>query len=119
MGHEPNYPRPNAYRLVVNAFWLFFLPTLLLAQTPSFDEDWRWVRFSTESGLPANQVVALDEATDGTVWIATTSGIAWFDGLRWMLIDTAQGVPGVLLNWYRGKTELKLRPFSGKTVISG
>jgi PAS domain S-box-containing protein len=71
---------------------LFFLILLSLlapvisqlsAQSDYFDESWRWVRFTTESGLPSDHITSLTETNDGTVWITTEGGIAWFDGYQW------------------------------------
>jgi hypothetical protein len=53
------------------------------------NEEWRWVQFTTESGLPSNHVTALVESNDGIIWVATTSGIAWFDGYRWNALDSS------------------------------
>ena len=38
-----------------------------------FDEERRWVHFTTESGLPSNVVHAVAETEDGTPWVATSS----------------------------------------------
>ena len=59
----------------------FFLP--VVAQQESFYENWRWIQFTTESGLPSNFVYQIYEARDKTIWAATTRGIAWFDGFEW------------------------------------
>ncbi len=55
----------------------------LVAQENHFDDAWRWVEFTTESGLPSNDVTALAETQDGTVWAMTTAGVAWYDGFEW------------------------------------
>ena len=54
-----------------------------LAQVDKFDEEWRWVHFTTESGLPSNKVYSVAETPDSIVWAATSEGITWFDGFRW------------------------------------
>jgi signal transduction histidine kinase/ligand-binding sensor domain-containing protein/HPt (histidine-containing phosphotransfer) domain-containing protein/ActR/RegA family two-component response regulator len=71
----------------------------MAAQTETLGDSWRWVRFSTEDGLPANQVSGLIETSDGIPWAQTRSGLAWYDGYRWNRVD---------------KT---LSPFSGETKI--
>ncbi len=59
------------------------------AQTPAFADRWRWARFSTMTGLPSNTITAIAETRDGTPWVATTAGFAWFDGYRWHPIGPA------------------------------
>jgi hypothetical protein len=53
-------------------------------------EDWRWVHYGIESGLPSEAVKDLAESQE-TLWAATTAGMAWFDGYRW----NAVGVTGL------------------------
>jgi len=55
----------------------------LRAQAPDFAEPWRWSRFGIEAGLPSDGIVRITESRDGTPWVATTDGIAWFDGYQW------------------------------------
>lgn len=47
------------------------------------------MHFTTESGLPSNQVYDVTESSDGTVWVATAGGLAWFTGYQWVPIDTS------------------------------
>jgi PAS domain S-box-containing protein len=46
-------------------------------------ESWRWARFSIADGLPDECINALAEHPDGTVWVGTDAGVAWFDGWLW------------------------------------
>ena len=62
------------------------------AQTGTLGDSWRWVRFSTEDGLPANQVSGLFETSDGTPWALTRSGLAWYDGYRWNPLGATMGL---------------------------
>lgn len=64
------------------------------AQTAAGDEAWRWVHFTTESGLPSNRVQHVVE-TAGVVWAGTASGVAWFDGYRWIPVAESGGLPAV------------------------
>jgi PAS domain S-box-containing protein len=52
-------------------------------ETPPFREAYRWVHFTTESGLPSNTISQIYETDDSTLWVATPSGLAWFDGFKW------------------------------------
>jgi len=76
-------------------FFLLFLISFIIIQNSysqfeSFSQDWRWVHFTTETGLPSNQIFNVTETRDGTAWAATSLGIARFDGYQWHAIsDTA------------------------------
>jgi PAS domain S-box-containing protein len=72
---------------------LMCLLSPLHAQVSTFDETWRWVRFTTEHGLPADNVHSLVETPAGTVWAVTSAGIAWFDGYEWHPVGKDQGLP--------------------------
>jgi two-component system, NarL family, sensor histidine kinase UhpB len=64
----------------------------LYAGIPSssiFDQEWRWIEFSTESGLPSNYIYNLVESPDGTPWVVTSGGIAWFDGYQWIPVPVS------------------------------
>jgi len=47
------------------------------------NQKWRWVKYSTDSGLPSDRNVKIIEALDGTIWACTPKGFAWFDGYIW------------------------------------
>lgn len=70
-----------------------FLVSTFSLQAQEINEDWRWVHFTTESGLPSNQVGQVFETSDSTVWVSTSLGLAWYDGFKWIPIDTAAGSP--------------------------
>ncbi|MFA6470045.1 MAG: histidine kinase [Bacteroidota bacterium] len=59
-------------------------------QTEQFYENWRWTHFTTKTGLPSDIVEDVLEADDGTVWVSTAKGIAWYDGFRWnpIIVDS-------------------------------
>ncbi|MHC5064465.1 MAG: ligand-binding sensor domain-containing protein, partial [Planctomycetota bacterium] len=48
-----------------------------------FSEDWRWVEFGPESGIPSNRVFDLIETSESVPWVATDRGLAWYDGTIW------------------------------------
>ncbi|MFQ5551373.1 MAG: two-component regulator propeller domain-containing protein, partial [Gemmatimonadales bacterium] len=50
-------------------------------------ESWRWAYFSAEDGVPSNSIICVLEAADGTVWVASETGFAWFDGYRWRPVN--------------------------------
>jgi PAS domain S-box-containing protein len=77
--------------LVVNT--LFVSPQGALAQFESFRQSWRWVEFTTESGLPSNHIAALAETPNGSMWAGTQAGLAWYDGYQWTPITPSKGLP--------------------------
>jgi signal transduction histidine kinase/ligand-binding sensor domain-containing protein len=69
------------------------VPSPLQSQTEVLDEQWRWVHFTTASGLPSDYITSLTETRDGTLWVGTRAGIAWYDGYEWIRIDSSLGLP--------------------------
>src|SRR6516162_6659205 len=61
------------------AVLLFFLPCLAVASTnsPWFARPWEM-----SQGLPNNTVTGLAQTPDGYLWLASPSGLARFDGVR-------------------------------------
>ena len=68
-------------------------PVSANAQTFPFQDSWRWAHFTTESGLPSDQVFCIAETPDGTIWAGTQKGLAWFDGYVWNPLNLRQGMP--------------------------
>ena len=67
---------------------LLVLPCLIVVGTAEgqarrFQEEWRWARFGLDDGLPSLRIESMTEANDGTLWVQTGLGPAWFDGFRW------------------------------------
>ncbi|MBM3728786.1 MAG: hypothetical protein FJW40_25580 [Acidobacteria bacterium] len=71
----------------------FLVSDLRAVEWDQFFDDWRWARFNVSSGLPSNRVLQLTESGDGTVWVGTDRGLAWYDGFFWRPVGAAQGVP--------------------------
>src|SRR6266849_4180254 len=65
----------------------------LYAQIRAGEAPQSWTRFTTESGLPTNHVGNIFELSDGTPWVSTPLGLAWFDGCQWTPIDSSRGLP--------------------------
>ena len=64
-----------------------------------FDDTWRWTTFTTETGLPSDDVIDLIETPDGTAWVATRAGVAWFDHFRWHAVQEGleHGIPTLII----------------------
>ncbi|MFO1460966.1 MAG: two-component regulator propeller domain-containing protein [Verrucomicrobiota bacterium] len=52
----------------------------------------RWRRYTTGNGLPANQIGDLCFSADGTLWLATPSGLSHFDGSRFINFSERDGL---------------------------
>ena len=63
--------------------------------TKSLFEAWRWVHYTTQSGLPTNHVDDVIETPAGTVWAVTEAGLAWYDGYQWHALDPSSELAGV------------------------
>jgi ligand-binding sensor domain-containing protein len=70
------------------------LPSFAGATPPSFGDAWRWVRFTTESGLPSNFVTRVVEVPGGGVWAVTRTGLARFNGFTWTRVPAPAGSNG-------------------------
>ena len=46
-------------------------------------EHWRWSHFDQAAGLPSQRVHQIVRAGDGTMWVSTAKGAAWYDGYFW------------------------------------
>jgi len=76
----------------------FFSLRLLIAQANTLSESWRWVKFSTESGLPSDRVFDVIETRSGDTWAVTQSGLAWFNGYYWEPVGQDKGLPEKMLS---------------------
>ena len=54
--------------------------------------EYRVDRWQTEDGLPGNEVTALAQTRDGYLWVGTSSGLARFDGVRFVKVGEREGV---------------------------
>jgi ligand-binding sensor domain-containing protein len=66
--------------------------TLPQSRSPPWLE-YRIDRWQTEDGLPGSEVTALAQTRDGYLWIGTSSGLARFDGVRFVTYGEREGVP--------------------------
>ena len=64
------------------SLWLLFVAPSVLALDPARTlyqyncQTWR-----RENGLPANAVMAIEQAADGRLWLGTSLGLVFFDGV--------------------------------------
>ncbi len=57
-----------------------------------------WVTYTTEDGLPSNDIRGVASRTRNTVWVATSGGAAYFGGNSWKVFTHANGLPDGDLN---------------------
>ena len=81
--------------------WLasFLLMLAVAAQGAANNTEWSARAWQSDEGLPDNNVVEIAQAGDGFLWVATRSGLARFDGVRFreFAAVTAVGAPTALL----------------------
>jgi PAS domain S-box-containing protein len=85
--------RFDALKYLVPLFIILLLPLHALSQKYAVNERWRWTHFTVEDGLPSNAILSIIETHDGTPWVNTRSGLAWYNGYYWEKIDSAKGLP--------------------------
>lgn len=70
-------------------------------------DGYRWNTYTTENGLPHNNVHTIIQSQDGAMWFATIGGgIVRFDGENWKTYTTADGLDSDDINW-RGICQLQ------------
>ncbi|MDW8276815.1 MAG: hypothetical protein RMJ85_02235 [Anaerolineales bacterium] len=73
--------------------------------------DGAWRQFTVQDGLPADSVLTLTVASDGSLWCGTPNGIARFDGQTWRVsyadewVVSAYAAPDGRI-WFGGKGEI-------------
>jgi signal transduction histidine kinase/ligand-binding sensor domain-containing protein len=56
-------------------------------------KDGHWQAFSLADGLPPGTPWQFAETPDGTLWVATDSDVARFDGAHWKAVGSHMGLP--------------------------
>ena len=64
---------------------LRFLLLILLAHTAHAEQYFK--KWTTEDGLPQNNVINIAQTPDGYLWLATLDGLARFDGARFKIFN--------------------------------
>ncbi len=79
---------------ILKIFFIFAaFTTITYGQTNTLNDNWRWVHFTTDDGLPSNRVFDIIETKNGIVWAATEFGTAWYNGFYWQSISHKYGLP--------------------------
>lgn len=61
-------------------------------ESRNINSEYRVDRWQTEDGLPGNEVTALLQTRDGYLWVATSSGLARFDGVKFTIFGEQNGL---------------------------
>jgi ligand-binding sensor domain-containing protein/signal transduction histidine kinase len=77
----------------------FFLLLATGVSAVSTNAEWSARDWQSDEGLPDNTVVEVAQGSDGFLWVATRSGLARFDGMRFreFAAVTAAGAPTAVL----------------------
>jgi len=85
--------RPACRQLPVGALALMLLLALAFgghAAERILQQDFLLQSWDTEDGLPAGRIRSLARTPDGYLWVATYSGLARFDGVRFVTFNVYQ-----------------------------
>jgi ligand-binding sensor domain-containing protein/signal transduction histidine kinase len=74
----------HIYASVLSGLWL--ISTVATAQ-PAYQPKYQFDHWTTDDGLPQNAVNALLQTRDGYLWLATSDGLARFDGLQFTVFN--------------------------------
>lgn len=89
------------YKLLSFLLLILVLLTILsatsVANSVTYKEQYIYQNWLTQDGLPQNIVKDIVQTKDGYLWIATTSGIARFDGVKFTTFTT-YNAPGLISN---------------------
>jgi len=70
---------------------LRLLPFLFVA-FHSFGQSYSFLSYSTSEGLPQSQVTSINQDENGYLWVGTLSGLAKFNGKRFISYSTENGL---------------------------
>jgi len=76
----------NRKFLLVSVFIFFF-------STHIFSQQYNFKNYTTEDGLPSNQVYQVIQDSKGYMWFATDYGVSRFDGYKYTNYSTKDGLP--------------------------
>ncbi|MBL7804071.1 MAG: hypothetical protein JNL02_10070, partial [Saprospiraceae bacterium] len=91
-------------------FAVWYSPAMLFTQTPAY------LHFDIRDGLPSNLIYCAYQDKKGIMWFGTNNGLASYDGLRFHVYGTKDGLPDpeVLGLWEDSKERLWVANFRHK-----
>lgn len=69
-----------------------FISTIFLLPFASISQKYSFVSYSTEQGLPQSQVTAINQDSDGYLWVGTLGGVAKFGGGKFITYSSDEGL---------------------------
>jgi len=114
-------------RRILSLFILIVMVILLSCGESGINLEGVWFNFTTADGLASNMVFEADEASDGTIWLATYEGVSHFlADATFANLTTADGLPSdVVLSLVCGDdgrlwlgTEDGLAIYDGSTITT-
>lgn len=79
---------------VVGLFLLFYTLT-------AYSQEYDYIHFGINDGLPSSQVYDIFQANDGNIWFATDRGLARYNGYEFESYGLQDGIPGLaVLDFY-------------------
>ena len=94
--------RNQRWSVTAGGLWLLLAAAVLSGADPSrldgVQEHWRWSHFDESTGLPSKRVHQILRGNDGTAWVSTAKGAAWYDGYFWHPATGLAGEPGIRLS---------------------
>jgi signal transduction histidine kinase/ligand-binding sensor domain-containing protein len=72
----------NKAKIAAACLWI-----LLILLAKAVDAQQNFKKWTTEDGLPQNNVINIAQTPDGYLWVATLDGLARFDGVRFKVFN--------------------------------
>ena len=81
----------QGYLLCFFCLMIFFLFSSVKGQNNTFKE-YVYTNFTTQEGLPSNEVYTIFQDSKGYIWIGTDRGVSRYDGYTFQLFTTQDGL---------------------------
>ncbi len=76
----------------IRFYWLL-IGLVLLSATSAICQDYPMIHFTVDDGLPSNTIYNSYRDSKGFIWIATDKGIARYNGIKFTVYTTFNGLP--------------------------
>lgn len=110
MKFQPNLVQRNAFfewrhslRICFNLIW--GLCIILGFNFDAFSQDPTHRIFSTDNGLPSNEVYKIIEDQNGYIWMATDRGVVKYNGYEFTIFTTEDGLTDNVVFWIHEDTD--------------
>ena len=69
--------------------WLLILPSALILQA----QDYHFINYSVNDGLPSNELYKSIQDSEGYIWISSDRGVTRYNGYEFQVFTTEDGLP--------------------------